>query len=164
MKSSSCKCQCSCEKDERYLKLDEIIGNNLGKPGALISVLHQAQEVFGYLPEEVQTYVAKGLNVPVSEVSGVVTFYSLFSTEPKGEFAIGVCMGTACYVKGAAQIVEKIKEELNVEEGGTTADGKFTLEITRCIGACGLAPVMTIGEDIYGRLEADKIPEILNKY
>ncbi len=162
--TSSCKCQCSGEKDERYLKLDEIIAKYQGKPGALIPTLHQAQEVFGYLPEEVQTYVAKGLDVPVSEVSGVVTFYSLFSTEPKGEHTIGVCMGTACYVKGAAQIVEKIKEELNVEEGGTTEDGKFTLEITRCIGACGLAPVMTIGEDIYGRLEADKIPEILKKY
>lgn len=160
---SNCKCQCAGQ-DERYQKLDEIIANYKGKPGALIPVLHQAQEIFGYLPEEVQIYVAEGLDIPVSEVSGVVTFYSLFSTEPKGEYTIGVCMGTACYVKGAAHLVEKIKEELNVEEGGTSEDGKFTLEITRCIGACGLAPVLTIGEDIYGRLDADKIPEILKKY
>lgn len=164
MKSSNCKCQCSDVKDERYIKLDEIIAKYKGKSGALIPVLHQAQEVFGYLPEEVQIYVAKGLNVPVAEVSGVVSFYSLFSTEPKGQHTIGVCLGTACYVRGADKIVEKIKEELEVEEGGTTKDGKFTLAITRCIGACGLAPVMTIGNDIYGRLEPEKIPEILKKY
>ncbi|AZR73536.1 NADH dehydrogenase [Anoxybacter fermentans] len=161
---SSCKCQCSGTKDERYLKLDEIIAKYKGKPGALIPVLHQAQEIFGYLPEDVQIYVAKGLDVPVSEVSGVVTFYSFFSTEPKGKYTIGVCMGTACYVKGADKVVEKLKDILDVEEGGTTADGKFTLQITRCLGACGLAPVMTIGDDIYGRLTPDKIPEILKKY
>lgn len=161
---SQCKCQCSGTKDERYQKLDEILAKYKGKSGALIPVLHQAQGVFGYLPEEVQMYVADGLNVPVSEVSGVVTFYSLFSTEPKGEHTIGVCLGTACYVRGAAKIVEKIKEELDLVEGGTSTDGKFTLQITRCIGACGLAPVMTIDNDIYGRLEPDKIPEILKKY
>lgn len=161
---SQCKCQCSGTKDERYQKLDEILARYKGKSGALIPVLHQAQEVFGYLPEEVQVYVADGLNVPVSEVSGVVTFYSLFSTEPKGEHTIGVCLGTACYVRGAAKVVERIKEELDVVEGGTSTDGKFTLQITRCIGACGLAPVMTIDNDIYGRLDPDKIPEILKKY
>lgn len=161
---SQCKCQCSGAKDERYQKLDQILAKYKGKSGALIPVLHQAQEVFGYLPEEVQIYVADGLDVPVSEVSGVVTFYSLFSTEPKGEHTIGVCLGTACYVRGAAKVVEKIKEELGVVEGGTSKDGKFTLQITRCIGACGLAPVMTVDNDIYGRLDPDKIPEILKKY
>ena len=160
----SCQCQNSNAKDERYIHLDEIIAENKGKPGALIPVLHKAQQIFGYLPEEVQIYVAKNLDVPVSEVSGVVTFYSFFSTEPKGKYTIGVCMGTACYVKGADAVVDKIKEELDVEEGGTTNDGKFTLDITRCIGACGLAPVMTINEDIYGRLDPEKVPEILAKY
>lgn len=164
MNTSNCKCQCSGAKDERFVKLDEIIAKYKGKSGALIPVLHQAQQVFGYLPEEVQIYVAEGLNVPISEVSGVVTFYSLFSTEPKGEHTIGVCMGTACYVRGAAQVLERLQEELGIKPGETSKDGKFTLTITRCIGACGLAPVITIDTDIYGRLEPNKIPDILKKY
>lgn len=164
MNTSNCKCQCSGAKDERFVKLDAIIAKYKGKSGALIPVLHQAQQVFGYLPEEVQVYVAEGLNVPISEVSGVVTFYSLFSTEPKGEHTIGVCMGTACYVRGAAQVLAKLEEELGIKPGETSKDGKYTLTITRCIGACGLAPVITIDTDIYGRLEPNKIPDILKKY
>ena len=163
MNSSNCKCGCG-EKDERYIKLDEIIAKYKGKSGSLIPVLHQAQQVFGYLPEEVQIYIAEGLNVPLAEVSGVVTFYSLFSTEPKGQYTIGVCMGTACYVRGAQQVLERLQDELGIKPGQTSKDGKFTLTITRCIGACGLAPVITIEKDIYGRLEPDKIPEILKKY
>jgi NADH:ubiquinone oxidoreductase subunit E len=158
---------CSCnsnEPDLRYQQLEKIIAEYKGKSGALIPVLHQAQELFGYLAEDVQELVAEGLGIPLSEVYGVITFYSLFSTKPRGEHTIGVCMGTACYVKGAADILKAIQTGLGVEIGDTSADGLFTLTVTRCLGACGLAPVITIGEDVYGRLTPDKIPDILNKY
>jgi NADH:ubiquinone oxidoreductase subunit E len=158
---------CSCASDEsdpRYERLQKIIAEHQGKPGALIPVLHQAQELFGYLAEDVQELVAEGLGIPLSEVYGVITFYSLFSTKPRGENTIGVCMGTACYVKGAADILKAIQTELGVEIDDTSKDGLFTLTVTRCLGACGLASVITIGEDVYGRLTPDKIPDILNKY
>ncbi|HBF37298.1 MAG TPA: NAD(P)H-dependent oxidoreductase subunit E [Firmicutes bacterium] len=159
------RCSCgSTESDLRYQQLEKIISENKGKPGALIPVLHQAQELFGYLAEDVQELVADGLEIPLSEVYGVITFYSLFSTKPRGEHTIGVCMGTACYVKGAAAILKAIQTELGVGIDETSEDGLFTLTVTRCLGACGLAPVITIGEDVYGRLTPDKIPDILNKY
>lgn len=160
---SNCCCG-SKELDERYLKLDALIKEYSGKAGALIPVLHKAQQIFGYLPKDVQIKVAEGLGVALSEVSGVITFYSFFTTVPRGQHTIGICMGTACYVKGAAQVLQKLQDELKVEVGGTTADGLFTLTVTRCLGACGLAPVMMIGEDVYGRLTPEKIPEILNHY
>ncbi len=159
----SCSCA-SNESDPRRERLQKIIAEHQGKPGALIPVLHQAQELFGYLAEDVQELVAEGLGIPLSEVYGVITFYSLFSTKPRGENTIGVCMGTACYVKGAADILRAIQTELGVEIDDTSKDGLFTLTVTRCLGACGLAPVITIGEDVYGRLTPDKIPDILNKY
>ncbi|HEY8464218.1 MAG TPA: NADH-quinone oxidoreductase subunit NuoE [Bacillota bacterium] len=164
--SECVKCTCcgSKEQDDRYLKLEEIIREYSGKAGALIPVLHKAQQLFGYLPNDVQVKVAEGLGVPLSEVYGVITFYSFFTTVPQGKHTIGICMGTACYVKGAAQILQKLQEELGVQVGGTTEDGLFTLTVTRCLGACGLAPVMMIGEDVYGRLTPEKIPEILNHY
>ncbi len=162
----NCKCKCNCtgETDPRYGQLDQLIKEYQGKPGALIPVLHKAQEIFGYLPENVQVKVAEGLDVPLSEVYGVITFYSLFSTKPRGKHTIGVCMGTACYVKGAAQVLEALQKELQVKVGDTTPDGLFTLTMTRCLGACGLAPVITIGDDVYGRLVAEKVPEVLNNY
>jgi NADH:ubiquinone oxidoreductase subunit E len=159
-----CSCGCSNEPDPRYQQLEKIISAHKGKPGALIPVLHQAQELFGYLSEDVQELVAEGMAIPLSEVYGVITFYSLFSTKPRGEHTIGVCMGTACYVKGAADILQRIQTELGIEIEDTSEDGLFTLTVTRCLGACGLAPVITIGEDVYGRLTPDKIPDILNKY
>lgn len=159
-----CSCGCSSEPDPRYQQLEKLIEENKTKPGALIPVLHQAQQLFGYLPEDVQILVAEGLEIPLSEVYGVITFYSLFSTKPRGKHTIGVCMGTACYVKGSANILETLRNELGVEVEDTSDDGLFTLTITRCLGACGLAPVITIGEDVYGRLTTDKIPDILNKY
>lgn len=152
------------ENDGKFQQLDEIIAKHQGKPGALIPVLHEAQMVYGYLPKEVQIRVAEGLDVPLSEVYGVITFYSLFTLKPRGKYTIGVCMGTACYVKGASAVIEAIQKELGITPDDTTDDGLFTLIITRCVGACGLAPVMTIGDDVFGRLSADKIPEILNKY
>ena len=159
---------CHCEKDagkrEKFERLNEIIESYKGKEGALIPVLHEVQQLFGYLPEEVQERVAVGLGLPLSEVYGVTTFYSLFTSEPRGRHRISVCLGTACYVKGAAAIVEKLEEELGVKVGSTTKDEKFTLEVTRCLGACGLAPVMMIGDHVYGKVTPDKIREILEEY
>ena len=145
-------------------QLMSVIAQCKDQNGALIPVLHKAQEIYGYLPIEVQTKIAEGLNVPLAEVYGVVTFYTQFSLNPKGEYKIGVCLGTACYVKGSGDILEKIKEIIGIDVDGCTPDGKFSLEATRCIGACGLAPVFTVNEDVYGRITADDVPAILEKY
>lgn len=155
---------CSQENDARFAELAKVIEEYKDMEGALIMVLHKAQEIFGYLPEDVQKYVAKGLNLPMSEVYGVTTFYSYFSLKPRGKYRIAVCLGTACYVRGAADLVAEIEKELNIKVNDTTPDGLFTLEVSRCIGACGLAPVMTINEDVYGRLTPDKVAGILAKY
>ena len=149
---------------EQEAKLNAVIAEYKGQDGALIPVLHSAQEIYGYLPIEVQTMIADGLEVPLAEVYGVVTFYAQFSLNPKGEYKIGVCLGTACYVKGSGDILEKIKQDLGIDVDGCTPDGKFSLEATRCIGACGLAPVFTINDDVYGRITADDVPGILAKY
>jgi len=149
------------EQDE---KLQAVIEKYKGTDGALIPVLHEAQEIFGYLPIEVQKKVSDGLNVPMSEIYGVVTFYTQFSIYPKGKYNIGVCLGTACYVKGSGDIIDKIKQRLGIEVGQCTDDGRFSLEATRCIGACGLAPVLTVNEDVYGRLTVDDVDDILAKY
>lgn len=163
MEAKTCGC-CSTQQDPRYTELTAIIERYRGQHGALIPVLHEAQQLFGYLPEEVQRRVAEGLGVTLSEVYGVATFYSLFSLKPRGMHKIGVCLGTACYVRGASAILTELESTLKIKVNDTTDDGKFTLEINRCIGACGLAPVMTIDEDVYGRLTADKIKEILSRY
>ncbi len=152
------------ENKLKLAKLHELISEYRGQPGALIPVLQQAQELFGYLPREVQEIIAEGLRVPLTEVFGVVTFYSQFTMEPKGKHTIGVCLGTACYVRGAQLVLDEIKQELGIEVGETTADGLFTIDATRCIGACGLAPVITIGKDVYGRLKPQDIKGILDKY
>ena len=149
---------------EQEAELMSVIAQYKDQDGALIPVLHQAQEIYGYLPIEVQTMIADGLSVPLAEVYGVVTFYTQFSLNPKGEYKVGVCLGTACYVKGSGDILEKFKELLGIDVDGCTPDGKFSLEATRCIGACGLAPVFTINEDVYGRITADDVPGILAKY
>ena len=133
-------------------------------PGALMPALQKAQEIYGYLPLEVQKIVAMELNLPMSEVYGVVTFYSQFSLYPKSRYKISVCLGTACYVKGSGDILARIKEILGIEEGESTPDGLFTIEACRCIGACGLAPVITINGDVYGRLTVDDVDEIIEKY
>ena len=149
---------------EQQEKMDEIIANYADTEGALIPVLHEVQEVIGYLPMEVQKYLSEKMNIPLAEIYGVITFYTQFSLNPKGEYKIGVCLGTACYVKGSGDILEKIKEIIKVEVGECSDDGKFSLEATRCIGACGPAPVMTINDEVYGRLVVDDIPGILEKY
>lgn len=149
---------------EQEKQLKEVIAAHKGEKGAVIPVLHEAQNIYGYLPIEVQQMISEGLDVPLAEIYGIVTFYAQFSLNPKGKYNIGVCLGTACYVKGSGDILNKIKEILNIEVGECTPDGKFSLEATRCIGACGLAPVLTVNEDVYGRLVVDDVADILKKY
>ena len=149
---------------EQEAKLQEAIARHKDDPGAVMPVLQEAQEIYGYLPIEVQTMVAEGLNVSLEEVYGVSTFYSQFALSPKGKYNISVCLGTACYVKGSGDILNKISEQLGIGAEECTADGQFSLTACRCIGACGLAPVITVNEDVYGRLTVDDVPYILNKY
>lgn len=156
-------CQQEIAKD-KFEQLKQVIAEHKGKKGALLQVLQRAQQIFGYVPLEVQKAVAEGLEVPLSEVYGVVTFYSFFSLTPKGKYQINTCLGTACYVRGAAKVLERIQEELDVKVGGTTKDGKFSLQACRCVGACGLAPVIIINDDVYGRMTPDQVPGILSKY
>lgn len=132
--------------------------------GELINILHKTQETFGYLPAEVQKVIAGELNISEAKVYGVVTFYAFFTMKPKGKHKISVCMGTACYVRGAEKVVDELKKELNINVGELTPDGKFSLDCLRCVGACGLAPVMLIGDKVYGHIEAGKIKEILDSY
>ena len=149
---------------EQAAKLMEVISRYKGTDGALIPVLHEAQDIYGYLPIEVQTMISKNLDVTMDEIYGVVTFYTQFSTQPKGKYKIGVCLGTACYVKGSGDILEKIKEKLGISEGECTPDGMYSIDATRCIGACGLAPVLTVNDDVYGKLTVDDVEGILAKY
>lgn len=149
---------------EQEEELKKVIEAHKGQEGAAIPVLHKAQEIYGYLPLEVQQMIADGLGLPLAEIYGIVTFYAQFSLYPKGEYQIAVCLGTACYVKGSGGILEKIKEKLNINVGECSADGKFSIDATRCIGACGLAPVMTVNDEVYGRLTVDDVDDILKKY
>ena len=149
---------------EQKEKLMAVIAKHAHEEGALIPVLHEAQEIYGYLPLEVQQMISDELHIPLSEIYGVVTFYTQFSLYPKGQYKIAVCLGTACYVKGSGDLLDKIKEILGIDVGECTADGRFSLEATRCIGACGLAPVLTVNDDVYGRLVVDDIPGIIEKY
>lgn len=149
---------------EQEAELMKVIAEYKDQQGAVIPVLHKAQEIYGYLPIEVQEMISEGLGAPLAEIYGIVTFYTQFTLEPKGEHHIGICLGTACYVKGSGQILEKFKERLSIDVGGCTPDGKFSLEATRCIGACGLAPVLTVNDEVYGRLEVKDVDEILAKY
>ncbi|WP_430972922.1 NADH-quinone oxidoreductase subunit NuoE [Sunxiuqinia rutila] len=132
--------------------------------GELINVLHQVQSKLGYLPAEVQEVIAKELNMSVAKVYGVVTFYSFFTMLPQGEHPISICMGTACYVRGAEQVLSEFKRQLNIEVGETSPDGKFSLSSLRCVGACGLAPVVTVGEKVYGRVSPQQVGKIIAEY
>jgi NADH-quinone oxidoreductase subunit E/NADP-reducing hydrogenase subunit HndA len=149
---------------EQEEKLRQVIAEHKNQPGATMPVLQAAQEIFGYLPEEVQIMIAEGLDIPLSEVYGVATFYAQFTLNPKGKYQISLCMGTACYVKGAGDILTALEQKLGIKAGGITPDGKFSIDACRCIGACGLAPVMTINEDVYGRLTASQVAGILDSY
>ena len=149
---------------EQEQKLLEVIAQNKDLPGALLPVLHEAQEIYGYLPIEVQQMVADGLGISLSEVYGVATFYSRFSLTPKGKHKISVCLGTACYVKGADKVLAEVEKKLGIKSGECTPDGLFSIDSCRCVGACGLAPVMMIDEDVYGKLTPKEVGKILKKY
>jgi NADH-quinone oxidoreductase subunit E/NADP-reducing hydrogenase subunit HndA len=144
--------------------IQEICQSFGNQASELINILHKTQEAFGYLPSEVQQVIAKELNISEAKVYGVVTFYAFFTMQPKGKHKISVCMGTACYVRGAEKIVDELKKELNINVGEVTPDGHFSLDCLRCVGACGLAPVMLIGEKVYGRIEAKEVKGILDSY
>ena len=162
----------NCEKssvpfsgtDEQKQELLKVINDLRGQQGALMPIMQKAQEIYGYLPIEVQTMISDETGIPLEKIYGVSTFYSQFALQPKGKYQISVCLGTACYVKGSGDIFKKLEEILGITNGQCTPDGKFSLDSCRCVGACGLAPVMMINEEVYGRLTPDQIPGILAKY
>lgn len=167
MSSKSLKCQCCCEEENeqhKYDRITEIIEKYKHREGSLIQVLHLSQNIFGYLPLELQIFISDRMNKPLSEVSGVITFYSFFSTQPRGKHTIRVCMGTACYVRGGKKLIDRLEGILGVPVGSTTEDKKFTFEIARCIGACGLAPAMMIDDVVFKQVNPDKLDSILSKY
>jgi NADH:ubiquinone oxidoreductase subunit E len=149
---------------DMWEKINTVITHNQNTPGAIITTLRECQDIVGYLPVELMDYISEGLNLSSSEVFGVASFYALFSMKPKGRHLIKACTGTACYVKGIKEVMSRISNEFNIEEGGTTEDRRFSLEGVRCLGACGLAPVMVIGQDTHGAISSDAVIDILNKY
>ena len=149
---------------EQEQKLKEIIDANKHDKSRIMAVMQEAQDIYGYLPIEVQKMIAEGMDVPLEKIYGVATFYAQFSLTPKGKYNISVCMGTACYVKGSQSLLDALSEKLGIGIDECTPDGKFSLEACRCIGACGLGPVLTVNEEVYGKLTADDIPGILAKY
>jgi len=149
---------------EMWSRIDGVIARHKGVPGSVIGVLRECQDVVGYLPVELMDYISTGLNLSRSEVFGVASFYSLFSLEPKGRNLVKVCMGTACYVKGIKEVISRIENHFQVKQGSTSADRRYSLEPVRCLGACGLAPVMVVNTDTFGDVKADKVVQILDKY
>ena len=149
---------------EQEEQLRQIVAELKDQPGSLMPIMQKAQEIYGYLPIEVQTMISEWTGIPMEKIYGVATFYAQFALAPKGEYRISVCLGTACYVKGSQGVYDKISEVLGIGEGECTADGKFSLDSCRCVGACGLAPVRMINDDVYGRLTPDQVPAILAKY
>lgn len=161
----SCQCaQGSGQPDPKQVKLGEVLAKYKGGKGALIPVLQEAQDIYGYLPADVLRQISLELKIPLSQVFGVVTFYAQFHLKPRGRNIIRVCLGTACHVRGGAKILETIQKEIGVADGETTEDLRFTLESIACIGACGLAPVIMVNDDTHGRLTPDKIGAILAQY
>ncbi|MBQ2027820.1 MAG: NADH-quinone oxidoreductase subunit NuoE [Clostridia bacterium] len=152
------------DTNEKFELLNQAIEELKDQPGALMPVMQRAQNIFGCVSLDVQKLIAEKLGVTLSEVYGVATFYSQFKLKPAGKYTISVCLGTACYVKGSQKVLDRLSEELNIPVGDTTDDGLFTLQATRCLGACGLAPVMTVNDEVYGGLTPDDIPGILEKY
>ncbi|MDN5331836.1 MAG: NADP-reducing hydrogenase subunit HndA [Tepidanaerobacteraceae bacterium] len=152
------------ELAEKLMEVEKMLEKYKGQKGALLQVLQEAQKIVGYLPIEVQKRVAEALNVTLSEVYSTVTFYSFFNLKPRGKYQIRICLGTACYVKGADKVLSRLEQELGIKVGDTTDDLKFSLDACRCVGACGLAPVVIINDDVYGRMTPDKVPEILKNY
>jgi len=168
MTSGTQACACACAQDvsdsELMARLDEVLAEYSDKDGALIPVLQQAQAIFGYLPKDVLKHISTGLDMAYSQVAGVVSFYSFFSTVPRGENVVRVCLGTACYVRGAKQVLEAIKKNLGIDVGETTEDRQFSLEVARCFGACGLAPAVMINDEVYQRVKPARISDVLDPY
>lgn len=152
------------EAKEKFKELEEFVNTLPKDQSSLIEVLHKAQELFGYLPNEVQDFVAEKLGISSAKVYGVVTFYSYFTTVPRGKYVISICMGTACFVKGAGDVLEEFEKKLNIKSGETTTDGKFTIDVLRCVGACGLAPVVSVNDKVYGHFTKDRVDKILEEY
>lgn len=161
---NSCQCMNNVSEEELLLKLDEVLEDYTNQPGSLIPAMQIAQTMFGYLPEKVLKVISNKLDKPYSEVAGVVSFYSFFSTVPRGKYLIRVCLGTACYVRGGKDVLAALKDELDIDIGGTTEDRLFSLNVGRCFGACGLAPVIMINDDVHQRVKPAKIYEIINQY
>lgn len=160
-----CRCSGNSKSRINMNKATEIIKKHAKKSGPLLLILNEFQDTFGYLPEEALKEVSLELDIPLAEIYGVATFYSRFTLKPRGLHTISVCLGTACYVKGSKSVFDRLIKELNVKgSGDTTEDGKFTLEATRCLGCCGLSPVIKIDDDVYGKMVPDRVPEILKKY
>ena len=159
-------CACNGKEDEAVLmaRLDAVIKEQCHKPGGLIPALQMAQGIFGYLPQPVLQRISQGFSKPCSEIAGIVSFYSFFSTQPRGKYLIRVCLGTACYVRGGKGVLEEVRKVLGVDVGETTADGLFTLEVARCFGSCGLAPVMMVNDTIHQRVKQARIRELINQY
>lgn len=151
-------------REPLYAQVDELIKQWKDEPGGLIPIMQGTQEIMGCLDEEIQNYISEHTGIPVSTIYGVATFYSLFTLKPKGKYTIGMCLGTACYVRGAQQVFDELSKELGIGAGETDDDGLFTLEATRCIGCCGLAPAMMINDEVFGRLTPDDVPRILNEH
>ena len=149
---------------EQEKRLRTFIAEHKDDPGPLMPIMHEAQEIYGYLPEEVQIIIADELDIPLSQVYGVSTFYARFSLNPKGENQISVCLGTACYVKGSADVLAEVEKQIGCKSGSVTPDGKFSVDATRCVGACGLAPIMLVNGDVYGHMTVDQVKPILDMY
>ena len=152
------------QRDQLFEELAAFIDALPDRTGSLIAVLHKAQEIFGYLPREIQEYVADKLNESLANVYGVVSFYSFFTMVPKGEHAVSVCMGTACYVRGAGKVLDEFQKQLGIKSGETSTDGKFSIDALRCVGACGIAPVVLVGEKVYKKVEVKEVKEIIDEY
>ena len=163
MEENKCKCNCNgCNGRDKFL--DELFEQYQPIKDNLIQLLNEIQEHYGYVPTRAQKALSEFLKVPMAEIYGVITFYSRFTLKPKGKYHIAVCLGTACFVKGSEQILDRVKEKLGIDVGQTTEDGKFSIEATRCIGACGLAPVFTVNEEVYGKATVKMMDEVLDKY
>jgi NADH:ubiquinone oxidoreductase subunit E len=149
---------------DQEAKLLEVIAKYKGQKGALMPIMQEAQEIYGYLPYQVQKIISDETGIPIEKIYGVATFYAQFSMSPKGKYIVSVCLGTACYVKGAGKILEEVENNLGIGDGECTADGKFSLEVCRCVGACGLAPVMIVAGDVYGKMTPDRVAGVLAQY
>ena len=166
----NCQCVCNSEKqqdeftEEQWREIDRVIEKNRGRPGALIPVLEEVQDITGFLPEPVQRRVASGLGLPLSQVYGVVTFYSFFTMKPRGKHQVRVCLGTACHVRGSKRVLDELEQKLGIEPGDCTDDREFSLDIVRCVGACGLAPVIVVNEDTHKQVKVAKLDQIMKRY